>query len=62
LGVVGTRVGHVAGQGLSTKQILATKQPDFHPIVGSLSRLHELRNQGALTDEEYTASEKKVLE
>ncbi len=55
LGVVGTHVGHVAGQELATQQ--SAKQSP----LPDLDRLAELEATGKLTQDEFSAAKRKLL-
>ncbi len=56
LGVVGTHAGHVAGEELAAKQ-----SPTPPPLPG-LEQLAQLHTDGKLTDDEFTAAKKKLLD
>ncbi len=56
LGVVGTHAGHVAGQKL------ATKQSATHPLAAGLDQLAQLKDEGKLTDDEFTKAKGKLLD
>ena len=56
LGVVGTHVGHAAGQEL------AAKQSPVQPPLPGLGHLAQLHTDGKLTDDEFTAAKAKLLD
>jgi hypothetical protein len=55
LGVVGTHVGHVAGH------VLAARQSQAQAPLPDLTTLAQLRSDGKLTEDEYSAAKRKIL-
>jgi hypothetical protein len=56
LGVVGTHAGHIAGQKL------ATEQSATHPLASGIDQLAQLKDEGKLTDDEFTKAKGKLLD
>lgn len=56
LGVVGTHEGHVAGHEL------ATKQSATQSLAANLNQLAQHHKDGTLTDEEFKAAKRKLLD
>lgn len=55
LGVVGTHAGHIAGQKLA-------KQSDTRPLAAAVGQLAQLKEEGKLTDDEFTKAKGKLLD
>ena len=56
LGVVGTHVGHVTGHELGREH------PTAERLAAGLERLRALKDDGTITDQDFTAFKSKLLE